>query len=324
MFSQPIRAPERKIKGDFLMKQPTLVIMAAGLGSRFGGCKQITPVDGAGHVIIDYSIYDAVRAGFGKVVCIIKPELEGDFRSAIGDRIAPFVPLEYAYQTLDKLPKGYAVPEGRAKPWGTGHAVLCCKELIDAPFAVINADDYYGASAFQTAYDALKGLKDDGALARYMMVGYQVENTLSDNGHVSRGVCTVDRDGHLTDVCERTHIIKTADGPLYTEDGETYHRIPQGTLVSMNMWGFTPSLVAALERDFPAFLARALRENPQKAEFFLPTEVNDMLARGEAVVDVLSSRDRWHGVTYQEDKPVVTQALRQLAESGLYPTPLWQ
>ena len=222
------------------------------------------------------------------------------------------------------IPAPFTVPKDRTRPWGTGHAVLCCKELIDAPFAVINADDYYGASAFRTAYDALAHLKDEGALARYMMVGYQVENTLSDNGHVSRGVCTVDRDSHLTDVCERTHIIKTTDGPLYTEDGETYHRIPQGTLVSMNLWGFTPSLVAALERDFPAFLARALRENPQKAEFFLPTEVNDMLARGEAVVDVLSSGDRWHGVTYQEDKPVVIQALRQLAVDGLYPAPLWR
>lgn len=306
------------------MKEPILLILAAGMGSRYGGLKQMDPVGPSGEVILDYSIFDARRAGFRRVIFLIKHEIEEDFKRLVGARLEKYMEVRYAFQQVDMIPAPYTLPKGRAKPWGTGHAVLCCKELIDAPFAVINADDYYGVAAFQAAYDYLSGLRDEADRARYMMVGYQVENTLSDNGHVSRGVCTVDGDGHLTDVCERTHIIKTTDGPLYTEDGETYHRIPEGTLVSMNLWGFTPGFVKALEADFPLFLARALRENPLKAEFYLPSEVSELIRRGDAVVDVLSSRDVWHGVTYQEDKPLVTSALQKLAGEGLYPTPLWE
>jgi hypothetical protein len=304
------------------MKEPILLILAAGMGSRYGGLKQMDPVGPSGEVILDYSIFDARRAGFKRVIFLIKHEIEEDFRRIVGQHIEPFMEVRYAFQQVDMLPAPYAVPEERTKPWGTGHAVLCCKDLIDAPFAVINADDYYGASAFQTAYDALSAMEDDEP-AHYIMVGYHVENTLSDNGHVSRGVCTVDENGNLADVCERTHIIKTTDGPLYTEDGETYHLIPNGTLVSMNLWGFTPNFVRALERDFPAFLDRALAENPNKAEFFLPTEVNHLLNSGEADVKVLSSHDRWYGVTYHEDKPVVAEAVRSMADSGLYPYKLW-
>lgn len=306
-----------------MTKEPILLILAAGMGSRYGGLKQMDPVGPSGEVILDYSIFDARRAGFRRVIFLIKHEIEEDFKRMVGARLEKYMEVRYAFQEISMIPAPFTLPKDRTKPWGTGHAVLCCKDLIDAPFAVINADDYYGVAAFQTAYDALKGLRDEEGRARYMMVGYHVENTLSDNGHVSRGVCTVDGDGHLADVRERTHIIKTTDGPLYTEDGETYRRIPEGTLVSMNMWGFTPSFVAALEADFPRFLARALRDHPQKAEFYLPSEVSDMIQRGNAVVDVLSSRDVWHGVTYQEDKPLVIAALRQLSEAGLYPTPLW-
>lgn len=304
------------------MKEPILLILAAGMGSRYGGLKQIDPVGPCGEVILDYSIFDARRAGFKRVIFLIKHEIEEDFRRIVGQHIEPFMEVRYAFQQVDVLPAPYTVPAGRTKPWGTGHAVLCCKELIDAPFAVINADDYYGISAFKEAYDALSAMEDTEP-AHYMMVGYHVENTLSDNGHVSRGVCTVDDNGMLTDVCERTHIIKTTDGPLYTEDGETYHRIPTGTLVSMNLWGFTPNFVQALERDFPAFLDDALADNPLKAEFFLPTEVNTLLSAEEATVQVRSSHDRWFGVTYQEDKPVVAQAVKRMEDDGLYPRGLW-
>ena len=309
-----------------MMKEPILLILAAGMGSRYGGLKQMDPIGPSGEVILDYSIFDARRAGFKRVVFLIKHEIEEAFRRLVGSRIEPYMEVRYAFQQVDMLPAPFAAPDGRTRPWGTGHAVLCCRELLDAPFVVINADDYYGVSAFRTAYEHLLSLGDDATASpqRYMMVGYHVENTLSDHGHVSRGVCTVDKDGHLTDVCERTHIIKTTDGPLFTEDGATYHAIPTGTLVSMNLWGFTPSFVDALVRDFPAFLTTALQSNPQKAEFFLPSEVNRLLQSGEAVVQVLSSHDRWYGVTYQDDKPVVMQAISQMVADGLYPEALWK
>ena len=304
------------------MQEPTLVILAAGMGSRFGGLKQITAVDDHGHAIIDFSLYDAYRAGFRKVVFIIKHEIEEDFKNRVGRRMEKYFDVKYVYQQLDVLPAGYAVPEGRVKPWGTGHAVLCCAGLIDAPFAVINADDYYGPSAFQTAYDSLIRLTDDDK-QRFMMVGYHLRNTLTDNGHVARGVCEVDKDGYLLSVTERTHIISSCDGALYTEDGQTYRLLPEDALVSMNMWGFTPSFVRSLQEGFPAFLEKAVRENPLKAEYFLPSVVSALLDRNAATVQVLPSHDRWYGVTYKEDKPVVVAALRRLAEEGLYPTPLW-
>ena len=230
--------------------------------------------------------------------------------------------VSYAFQELDALPEGFTVPEGRVKPFGTGHAVLCCRELIDAPFAVINADDYYGPHAFRQAYDSLVSLRDDDQY-RYMMVAYSLKNTLTENGYVARGVCETDPDGFLRNIRERTHIISSCDGPLFTEDGQTYHLLPPDSPVSMNMWGFTPSLLRELESRFPVFLRTALRENPLKGEFFLPFVVNELLSEGKATARVLKSEDRWWGVTYQEDKPQVKAALKALADQGLYPSPLW-
>ena len=303
------------------MAEPILLILAAGRGSRYGGLKQMDPVGPGGEVILDYSIFDARRAGFKRVVFLIKHEIEADFRERVGQRIERFMDVQYAFQQLEKIPAPYAVPEGRTKPWGTGHAVLCCKELLDAPFAVVNADDYYGPGAFQAAYDALVAM--DGASHDYVMVGYRLKNTLSEHGHVSRGVCDVDEKGLLRGITERTHIIASCDGPLYTEDGETYRRLAPDSLVSMNMWGFAPSLLRTLEQEFPAFLAKAAAENPLKAEYFLPTVVDGMLRRGEATARVIPCPDRWQGVTYPEDKPIVKTALAQMAQDGLYPTPLW-
>ena len=305
------------------MKEPILVIMAAGMGSRYGGLKQIDPVGEHGELIIDYSLYDAYRAGFRRVVFLIKREIEEDFKELIGRRMEKVFQVSYAYQQREDLPQGFRCPPERGKPWGTGHAVLCCKELVDAPFLVINADDYYGASAFQAAYGVLKNLKD-GEKKEYFMVGYLLENTLTDHGHVARGVCRVTKDGELSEITERTHIIKTCDGAMFTEDGETYRLLPENAAVSMNLWGFTESFLEALENQFPAFLEKALRENPLKAEFFLPAAVEQLLKNGECRVRVLESRDRWYGVTYREDKPVVADALRRLATEGLYETPLWR
>ncbi len=304
-------------------KEPILLIMAAGMGSRYGGLKQIDPVGPNGEVILDYSIFDARRAGFRRVIFLIKHQIEAEFRHFVGDRLSKYIEVNYAFQETDMLPAGYSVPEGRVKPFGTGHAVLCCKDLIDAPFAVINADDYYGPGAFRAAYDALTHLQDDEKL-RFMMVAYRLKNTLTENGYVSRGVCEVSEDGSLKGITERTHIISTCDGPLYTEGDGLYRSLPADAPVSMNMWGFTPSLLTELEARFPLFLDRALKENPLKAEFFLPFAVNELLDEKKAAVRVLYSEDRWWGVTYQEDKPQVKAALAALAENGLYPVPLWQ
>jgi len=301
---------------------PILLIMAAGMGSRYGGLKQMDPIGPDGETILDYSVFDARRAGFRRVVFLIKHEIEADFRRLVGDRISRFMEVAYAFQELDSLPEGYTVPEGRKKPYGTGHAVLCCKDLIDAPFAVINADDYYGPAAFRQAFDALATMKDDEKL-RCMMVAYSLKNTLTENGSEARGVCEVNPDSTLKDIHERTHIISSCDGPLYTEDGIIYQLLPPDSPVSMNMWGFTPAFMEELERRFPVFLDTALRANPIRAELFLPFVVNDLLQEGLASVHVLKSEDRWWGVTYQEDKPQVKAAMKALADGGLYPAPLW-
>jgi len=305
------------------MKEPILLIMAAGMGSRYGGLKQMDPVGPQGEVILDYSIYDAKRAGFKRVIFMIKHEIEEDFKRLVGSRIEPHMDVTYAFQQLDKIPAPFTVPADRQKPWGTGHAVLCCREYIDAPFLVINADDYYGVSAFKTAYDALTHLEDDDK-HRYMMVGYRIGNTLTENGHVARGVCTMDEKGFLQTICERTHIISTSDGPLFTEDNQHYEKLSEDTLVSMNMFGFTPSMADSLAEGFPAFLEKAMDENPLKAEYFLPSVVESMLRNDAATVQVLPSQDRWYGVTYQADKPQVMAALRKMTEDGLYPCPMWQ
>lgn len=306
------------------MQKPVLVVMAAGMGSRYGGLKQLDPMDAARHVILDFSVYDAMLAGFEKVIFIIKKENESLFRERIGDRMAKRMQVEYAYQELDALPEGFAVPEGRVKPFGTGHAVLCCKELIDGPFAVINADDYYGRHAFQMIYDYLSRPKQ-GELYQYVMVGYTVENTITENGHVSRGVCQVNDEGYLAAIHERTHIEKKGFGTAYTEDdGVTWNVIPAGSTVSMNMWGFEQNILEELEKRFPAFLQENLPSNPLKCEFFLPFVVDELMVEKKAVVRVLKSEDRWYGVTYKEDKETVVQAIADFRAKGMYPSLLWE
>ncbi len=304
-------------------REPILVILAAGMGSRYGGLKQMDPVGPSGEVILDYSIFDARRAGFKRVVFIIKHEIEADFKRIVGSRVEPHIDVQYAFQQLDMLPAGCFVPEGRVKPWGTAHAVMCAAHLIDAPFLVINADDYYGVDAYQIAYEKLCSLQDDEK-ARYFMVGYELRNTLTENGSVARGVCATDENSCLTTVVERTHIISTCDGPMYTEDGQTYHRLQEDTYVSMNMFGFTPSIIQEMQETFPGFHARAMEQNPLKGEFYLPGVVNGMLDKGTASVELLPCPSRWYGVTYKEDKPQVISALQHMADEGLYPTPLWQ
>ena len=306
------------------MKKPVLVVMAAGMGSRYGGLKQIDPVDKECHIIMDFSIYDAVRAGFKKVVFIIKKENEADFKAAIGDRISKIIEVAYVFQDLNNLPEGYSIPEGRVKPWGTGHAILSCLDEVDGPFAVINADDYYGSHAFQMAYDFLSQ-NEEGDTYSYMMVGYKLENTLTDNGHVARGVCVTDEDGHLVKINERTHIEKREGGAAYTEDdGKTWVEIPEGSTVSMNMWGFSASILKELKDRFSKFLDENLESNPLKCEYFLPFVVDELLTEKKATVKVLKSMDKWYGVTYKEDKPVVVAAIQKLKDEGLYPQKLWE
>lgn len=300
------------------MREPVLVIMAAGMGSRYGGLKQIDPMDEEGHIIIDFSLYDAKQAGFKKVVFIIKKETEEDFKAVIGNRIEKSMDVTYVYQE-PVLPDGFAVPEGRTKPFGTGHAVLCCAPVIDGPFAVINADDYYGKHAFSLIYDYLMRHTDEETY-HYVMVGYQLEKTLTDHGHVARGICKMDENGMLTGITERTHIEKRDGKTMYTEDdGASWHEIPEGSIVSMNMWGFTESILTELRERFPEFLVENLAKNPLKCEYFLPGVVGQLLEEKKAAVTVLQSPDQWYGVTYHEDKPLVEQAIRKMKERGDYP-----
>lgn len=306
------------------MKKPILVVMAAGMGSRYGGLKQIDPVGKHGEVIIDYSLFDAKRAGFETVVFIIKREIEKEFKTAIGNRMEKHMEVRYAFQQLDELPAGYAVPEGRTKPWGTSHAILSAAGVIDGPFAVINADDYYGPEAFQVMYDYLS-THQDGQVYEYSMVGYLLQNTVTENGHVARGVCVTDADGYLESVTERTKIATYAGGIHYTEDdGASWTDVPGDTIVSMNLWGFTPSFVAEAKARFAKFLDKALAENPLKGEYFLPSVVSELIAEGKARVKVLHSADKWYGVTYKEDKPVVVAAIAEKVDAGIYPEKLWE
>ncbi len=305
------------------MSKPVLVIMAAGMGSRYGGLKQIDPIDEQGHIIMDFSIFDAKRAGFEKVVFIIKKENEADFKEAIGKRIEKVMKVEYVFQDVHNIPAGFSVPEGRVKPWGTAHAVLSAIDVIDGPFAVINADDYYGKDAFQKIYDYLSTHKDDEKY-RYTMVGYELGNTLTENGHVSRGICSLSENNELVSVVEKTHIEKKGDGAVYTEDeGVSWHSLPVDSVVSMNMWGFGASFLQEVKQGFVSFLEENLVNNPMKCEYYLPTVVSNLLADNRATVAVLTSVDRWYGVTYKEDKPVVVAAIKNMKESGLYPERLW-
>ena len=306
------------------MEKPVLVIMAAGMGSRYGGLKQIDPVDSEGHIIMDFSMYDARKAGFEKVVFIIKKENEKDFRESVGDRISKYMEVSYVFQDVNDIPDGYAVPEGRTKPWGTGHAILSCRDVVDSSFAVINADDYYGAEAFKLIYDYLAAHGDDEKY-RYTMVGYKLGNTVTDNGHVARGICDMNECGELVAIHERTRIEKRNGGIAYTEDdGETWIPVSEDTIVSMNMWGFTNSILKELKDRFPSFLDRGLEENPVKCEYFLPAVVSGLLEEDKATVAVLASADKWYGMTYKEDKPVVAAAIQKMKDEGVYPKNLWE
>ena len=307
------------------MKKPVLVVMAAGMGSRYGGLKQIDPVGSHGEAILDYSLFDAREAGFEKVVIIIKEAIREDFMAIVGKRLEKSsLEIVYAYQELTKLPEGFSLPEGRVKPWGTSHAVMCAQKEIDgAPFAVINADDYYGKDAFQVIYDYLSSLSDADE-GKYCMVSYQLGNTVTENGSVARGVCQVSSDGFLTDIVERTRIEKYENGIHFTaDDGVTWEDLTFDTPVSMNMWGFTPGFLDATVSGFSVFLTEKLPDNPMKAEFFLPSTVDQCMKSGKATVKVLRSADKWYGVTYAADKPIVVAALNRFAAEGKYPNNLW-
>ena len=300
-----------------MMQKPVLVVLAAGMGSRYGGMKQLDPVGPAGQLIIDYSIYDARRAGFEKVIFIIRKENEADFRAAIGDRLSHLMEVGYAFQALEDLPAPYTVPVGRTKPFGTGQAVLSARSLIEGPFAVINSDDYYGPQAFQAVYDHLS-THTDGAQYQYCMVGYQLQNTVTENGSVSRGVCQVGPDGMLQSVTERTRIVQR-DGLIQYADGDSWVTLPGSTTVSMGLWGLGASFLAEAEARFSRFLAEELPQNPLKCEYFLPSVISQLIAEDKAQLKVLHSADKWYGVTYREDKPGVVAALVALTRQGLYP-----
>ena len=304
-----------------MAKKPVLVVMAAGMGSRYGGLKQIDPVGSHGEAILDYSLFDAHEAGFETAVIIIKEAIRQDFMDTVGKRLEKSpMEIRYAYQELDKLPEGHTVPDCRTKPWGTGHAVLCAKDVIgDAPFAVINSDDYYGKEGYKALYQALCNAKD----GEYCMVGYELGKTVTDNGYVARGVCTTDDQGNLLYIQERTHIEVQGDAIRFTEDGDNWTQLAPDTTVSMNMWGFVPSFLNELESKFATFMKTLAVTNPEKGEFFLPFAVDGLLQEGKATVKVLRSADKWYGVTYAADKPQVVAALRAMADEGKYPDGLW-
>lgn len=302
------------------MKKPILVVMAAGIGSRFGGLKQMASFGLHGEGLIDYSLYDAIRAGFERVIFIINNRIKDDFRSFIGKNMESRMDVQYVYQELDKLPEGFRAPKERLKPWGTGHAILCCKNYIDAPFCAINGDDLYGRNAYEQIFNYLN---NDPQPYEYAMVGFDLGNTLSENGYVSRGVCRETEDGYLDSVVERLHIISSVDGPLYTLDGNNYTRLEKDTVVSMNMWGLTPDFLDELEERFVPFYKEAMATNPLKAEYLLPNIIGELLKEKKANVKVLRSSDKWFGVTNASDKPLVENALKHLTDQGVYPDGLW-
>lgn len=305
------------------MSKTTLIIMAAGMGSRYGGLKQIDPIGPGGEIIIDYSVYDAVRAGFDKVIFVIKDEIEKDFKKIIGNKFDGVIDVDFAFQDINNLPEGFSVPEGRVKPWGTGHAVISCKGMIDGPFAVINADDYYGRETFELIFNELNREKTENGRHGFCMAGFRIENTLTENGTVARGVCQTNSEGYLTDIVERTKIAKREGKIMFTEDGEEWTEIPEGTTVSMNCWGFTPAMMDELENRFAACLERN-KDNMLKCEYFLPFVVDELLKENKAEVRVLSTKEKWYGVTYKEDKPTVVNAIREKIEKGEYPQCLWE
>lgn len=306
------------------MCEPALVVLAAGMGSRYGGLKQIDPIGPGGQIIIDYSIYDAYRAGFRKVVFLIRDWMREDFEQIIGRKVARRMEVAYACQEQGKfLPPDFSIPEGREKPWGTAHAVLCCRDVVDGPFAMINADDYYGPSAFRDIYEMLKKADCGASPMDFSMVGYILGNTLTDNGKVARGVCQTDGD-RLKSIVERKYVVKTPDGPKYSlDDGKTFSPLPADSTVSMNFWGFTPAIFGEIERRFPKFLNTDLLKNPKTEEMYIPNVVGDLLREGLATVKVMQSTDKWYGVTYKADKPDVERAVAGFIKGGIYPENLW-
>lgn len=303
------------------MKKTSLVVLAAGMGSRYGGLKQIDKIGPNGEIILELSVYDAIQAGFNEVVFIIKKEMEEMFKEAIGNTIEKYIPVKYVYQQLDQIPQGCSIPEGRVKPWGTGHALLCCEGVIDSPFAIINADDYYGRDGFVALHNFLTTNDDD---TEYAMVGYHLVNTLSNHGSVARGVCTL-KDGYLTSVDELVNIVKKEDKIAYsTDDGATWNPLAGDRLVSLNMWGFKLGFIDKLKEDFKTFFMQEVPLNPMKSEYFIPKQVDKYLQAKSVCVKVLESSETWYGVTYQEDKEIVEKGIKALIDKGLYPVPLWQ
>lgn len=299
--------------------KPVLIIMAAGMGSRYGSLKQLDQLDDHGNVMMDYALYDAYVAGFRRVIFVIKPEMEADFESRISARIRSKYEVEYAFQVLENLPEGFTVPEGRTKPWGTAHAVLSAKNLVRGPFVVINADDYYGRTAFESIYQFLTSDSDP---THHAMVGYKIENTLTENGFVSRGVCETDANDNLTGIVERLKIVKADGGAMIEEEsGELF--IPNGTKVSMNLWGFQYSLMQEINDTFAEYLRANLPVNPLKCEYFLPIIPNKLIQENRASFRVLPTNEKWYGVTYKEDKEPVMAALKAMRDAGKYPENLW-
>lgn len=301
----------------------TLVILAAGMGSRYGGLKQIDPVGPDNSIIIDYSIYDAVKNGFNKVVFIIKKENEAIFREVIGDKVSKYVQVEYVFQSTDKLPEDFECPADRIKPWGTAHAIYCCKGVVNEPFMVINSDDFYGRGAFETIGNWIESTDFSGDKYKFAMAGYYLKNTLTENGTVSRGVCDVDDNGQLVDVIERTKIMRVNGKIAYTEDEQSWTELPEDVLCSMNCWCFPAEFIDEIEKYFIEFLKNEVPSNPLKSEFFLPFLVRDLLCEEKCTVDVLETKDKWFGVTYKEDKPDVVKSVQALVDAGVYPEKLW-
>ncbi len=304
------------------MNEPILVILAAGMGSRYGKLKQLDNIGVCGETIMEFSMFDAYEAGFRRIVFIIKREFEEEFRQKIGDKVADLFEITYAFQDLNDLPEGFAVPEGRQKPWGTSHALYSARDYLNSPFAVINADDYYGKSAFKLVYDFLKEARSDST---YCMIGYKLKNTTTKYGSVNRGVCNIDNKGHLIRIDESTGIEEADKGWfIRDENGNHIKDFTGEETVSMNMFGFYPSIIDEIKSGFPSFLEKGLKENPLKCEYFIPNIVTDMITEKKINVEIIESQDKWYGVTYKADKPHIVDALTKLTKDGGYPTPLWK
>lgn len=299
--------------------KPVLVVMAAGLGSRYGGLKQIDKIGPNGEMILELSVYDAIKAGFEEVVFILRDEIVDDFKELLGNRLSKFIKVKYVIQDINNLPKGFNVADGRTKPWGTGHAILCAKDIVKSPFTVINADDFYGRESFKLMYDFLSNNKIEN---NYAMVGYELKNTLSENGYVARGICTVENE-ELKEIIERTKIIKRGESAFYTEDEEEWVELNYNSIVSMNMWGFMNSVFRECEEGFKKFLTELNKGNQIKDEYYIPLLISNLISSKKARVSVMKSRDKWYGVTYQEDKALVKKAISEMIENGVYPERLF-